>query len=156
MSLFVAAMMRTFCILRGTDSPTFRKSPSWSTRRSCPCISRSSSATSSRNSVPFAAASRSPRLSRASVNAPFTLPKSLLSKRLAVVHAQLNVRNAPFARLFDLRWISCATVSLPVPLGPVMSTRTTGSSHSAAFSAICRTSSMCGLTPISSRFPHLL
>ena len=55
------------------------------------------------------------------MNAPFSWPKSSLSRRVSASAAQCSLTNGAFARgLFS--WMACATSSLPVPLSPVMRT----------------------------------
>ena len=57
----------------------------------------------------------------ASVKAPFTWPKSSLSRSVSGIAAQLTATNGPVAALLR-SWSARATSSLPVPLSPVTST----------------------------------
>ena len=66
------------------------------------------------------ASSNLPGLSTlASVKAPFTWPKSSLSKRVSVM-APISTGSIFFPHLVDKRCISLANTSLPVPFSPVM------------------------------------
>ncbi len=70
---------------------------------------------------PLASRKRPVRSRRASVKAPFSWPKSSLSSSASGIAAQLIATNGPPCRLLR-RWMARATISLPVPLSPVMST----------------------------------
>ncbi len=78
--MLVAEMTRTLtCLVR--DEPTRSISPVSSTRSSLACWRMGTLPISSRKMVPLSASSKRPMRSvRASVNAPFTCPKSSLSK----------------------------------------------------------------------------
>ena len=87
-------------------------------RRSLACSSSGISPISSRNSVPrWAARNRPGCADVAPVKAPFSWPKSWLSNRCALTAAQLTVTSSP-VRLLS-RCSSAATLSLPVPVGPM-------------------------------------
>ena len=80
------------------------------------------SPTSSRKIVPPRASSKRPTRSRtAPVNAPFTCPKSSLSRRSAGRAPQFTATNGP-GLWSELEWSARAMTSLPVPLSPVMRT----------------------------------
>ena len=92
------------------------------TRSSLTCVEGDISEISSRKMVPPSAASKRPmRLATASVKAPFSWPKSSLSRRLPLSAAHSTATKGPFAR-GERAWSACATSSLPVPLGPSIST----------------------------------
>jgi len=79
-------------------------------------------AISSRKSVPPSAISKRPTRSvLASVNAPFTWPKSSLSKTPSERPPAFTVARGREERR-DTAWRARATVPLPVPFSPVMST----------------------------------
>ncbi len=113
----VVAMTRTSTrIVRGL--PTRSNSFSWRTRSSLAWRRVSISLTSSRSSVPPSAISNRPMLRRsAPVNAPFSCPKSSLSRSPAERAAQLTLRNG-FPCRGPRWWSSRAKSSLPVPLSP--------------------------------------
>ena len=80
------------------------------------------SPTSSRKIVPPSASTNLPICLRtAPVKEPFSWPKSSDSISSSGIAAQLTCTNGPAATR-DVRWISRATSSLPVPLSPRMST----------------------------------
>ena len=117
----VAAMKRT-SLVSVSFEPTREKVRSWRKRSSFTCTGIERSPISSRKSVPpFAASARPIRRSRASVNAPFSWPKSSDSTSASGSAAQLRTTNGRSLRC-DRLWIACATSSLPVPLSPRMST----------------------------------
>ena len=121
------------------------------TRRRSACTSMGISPISSRKSVPPSAWRKSPSVrSTAFVNAPLSCPKNRSSRRSFVTLAQLNGTNGILA-LGLLLWIWFATVSLPVPLSPRISTR--ARSHFAT--RLIRSCSVVitGLFPMSSRPP---
>ena len=81
------------------------------------------SATSSSSSVPPWARSSTPTLRGAACgSAPASTPNSSTSKRSGARMAQFSATKGPSARR-DCVWIMRATVSLPEPGAPVMSTR---------------------------------
>ncbi|MNR51223.1 hypothetical protein D3C85_1708660 [compost metagenome] len=57
----------------------------------------------------------------APVNAPLVWPNKMASNMLSGMAAQLMATKGPFARR-ELMWIYCASISLPVPVSPVIST----------------------------------
>ena len=78
--------------------------------------------TSSRKSVPLSACSMRPwREPTAPVNAPRTWPKSSASSSVSGMAPQLMATKR-CARRGLLWWMARATISLPVPVSPVMST----------------------------------
>ena len=80
------------------------------------------SAISSRKIVPPSATSKRPALAAtAPVKAPFTWPKSSLSRSASGIAPQLTARNGFVARSL-FRWMVRATSSFPVPLSPVIKT----------------------------------
>src|SRR2546421_212523 len=92
-SAFVAARTRTFT-RRVVEEPTRSRSPVSRTRRSFACKFKGTLAISSRNNVlPSASSNRPTRSTRASVNAPFTCPKSSLSKTPSESPAQVDLRS---------------------------------------------------------------
>src|SRR5258708_1162003 len=94
----------------------------WRAGRSLGWTGRGSSPISSRKMVPPCASWNLPWWSvRASVNAPFTWPKSSLSMRAGGMAAQLTRMNGALARVLR-SCRRCATTSLPLPVSPVMST----------------------------------
>ena len=100
---------------------------------------------SSKNTVPPSASSNFPGLVVvAPVKAPFTCPKSSLSKRFSGMAPQLIDMNG-FARRRDFLWIARATRPLPVPVSPLMRMVL---SQSATFSISSNISSMRELRPI--------
>lgn len=92
-----------------------------SARRSARCPCSLKSATSSRKSVPWCAISIFPffPVLAAPVNEFWSWPKSSASRRLSVSPAQFTAMYGLFARVLCL-WISCAVISLPTPVSPVM------------------------------------
>ena len=88
---------------------------------------------SSRNIVPpFASSKRPARSFMALVNAPFSWPKSSLSRSSSGIAPQLIGTKGRFLRAL-LKWIAFAISSFPVPLSPRISTVL---SVSATFSTI--------------------
>ena len=72
--------------------------------------------------MPPLASSKRPRFTPvAPVKAPFSWPKSSLSRIDSGRAAQLTATNG-FPARGDLAWMARATSSLPVPLSPTMST----------------------------------
>src|ERR1019366_5109305 len=61
------------------------------------------------------------RYELAPVNAPFSWPKSWLSIGFSGMVLQLMATNGPLCCALR-RWSACATISLPVPLSPRIST----------------------------------
>ena len=115
-------------------------------RRSLTCMSPGMSPISSRNSVPWSAASKRPRLARtAPVNEPASCPKISLSSSYRGIAAQLTATNGLAERALH-RCRSCATTSLPLPDGPVISTE---AFDFAARSIRARTARVGALSPIS-------
>ncbi len=106
----------------GRVPPTRSNSLCCRTRRSFACMGGASSPISSRKRVPSSAASSFPFLRpTAPVNAPFSCPKSSLSRRVSGMAAQLMaMKGRPERGLFW--WMARATNSLPVPLSPRMRT----------------------------------
>jgi hypothetical protein len=120
-SLCVAAIRRTstLCVRL---LPSLSNSCSCRTRSSFAWSSRGISPTSSRNRVPLSASSNRPVFwAIAPVNAPFSWPKSSLSRRPRGIAAQFSFTNAFSLRRPSL-WIARATSSLPVPVSPRIST----------------------------------
>ena len=143
-SLFVAAKTRTFTLM-ALSEPTRVISDSCRARSTLVCAARLISPISSRKSVPPSACSNLPARSlTAPVNEPFMCPKSSDSISSEGIAAQLTSTIGPFARA-ECSWIRCATTSLPVPLGPVMSTR---ASVGATLSIISRTRWIAADSPI--------
>ena len=123
------------------------------TRSSLTCVAMSISPISSRNSVPPEAISNRPlRSDSAPVKAPFSCPKSSLSRRVGERAAQLTATNGALARVLN-RCIAFATSSLPVPLGPVMRTV---ASVGAAARIISKTGCMASALPIMLSMPYFL
>src|SRR5439155_171940 len=79
----------------------------------------------------------------APVNAPFTWPKSSLSRRFSGKAAQFTDTKGPLARP-ERPWSTRATRPLPVPVSP---RNTTGTSASAMRSTSSRTSRIAALSP---------
>ena len=103
-------------------SPTLVMHRFWMARRSLAWDCIGILAISSRKSVPPSACSNLPAWSDfASVNAPFTWPKSSLSKSVSVM-APASTQTIGLSARPESLWISCARTSLPVPFSPVMST----------------------------------
>ena len=120
-SWLVAEMMRRSALLV-TTLPTGLYSPSCSRRSSLVCRCGLRSPISSRKSVPSWASSTRPFFSRqAPVKAPLTWPKSSLSSTSWGMAVQFTV-TIFLSRRWLCWWMARATSSLPVPLGPVMST----------------------------------
>ncbi len=85
-------------------------------------MSSGSSPTSSRNTVPPWADSKRPAFAPADpVNAPFSCPKSSLSRSEPESAAQLMRSKGACARPEPL-WMASAKTSLPVPVSPRTST----------------------------------
>ena len=102
--------------------PTRWNSLSWRTLRSLGCRSMGRSPISSRKSVPPFAASILPILFlSAPVKAPFSWPKSSLSRSSRGSAGQLTVIKGWLARGL-CEWMYLARTPLPVPLSPVRST----------------------------------
>ncbi len=119
----MAASTRT-STLRARSSPTGRTSPSCSTRSSLAWALGASSPTSSSRMVPPSASPNSPGRERmAPVKAPLAWPNSSASASSGERAAQLKRTNGRSARR-EASTIASATLSLPVPLSPVMSTVT--------------------------------
>src|SRR6478609_6268364 len=102
--------------------PSRTTSASCSTRSNLTCRPSDKSPISSRNRLPLCALSNQPRrLLAAPVKAPFSCPNSSLSTNCSAMAPQLTATNAR-----SRRWLSAckwrATISLPVPVSPVMST----------------------------------
>ncbi len=86
------------------------------------CVGAGISPISSSSSVPPSASSKQPmRRSAAPVNAPRSWPKISLSIKLSGIAEQLIATNGPPARGESLCTVR-ATISLPEPVSPVMST----------------------------------
>src|SRR5687768_5835549 len=121
-SRLVAAITRTFRCRPLPSAPTFWISPVSRNRSRRPCIRSVISPTSSRKAVPRCAVSSLPGLSRyAPVKLPLTCPNSSDSSRVSGSPAQLTGANTFWAR-GPREWTARATISLPDPLSPVMST----------------------------------
>ena len=119
--LLVAAITRT-STGTGLTPPSGSTTRSWSTRSSRTCMAGEMSPISSRKIVPPSASANRPGLSRlASVNAPALWPNSSLSSSVSGRAAQLTATKGFFLRGERL-WIARANSSLPVPLGPSIST----------------------------------
>ena len=146
----MADTIRTFtriCVLE----PTRVISPDSSTRRSLICVAIGMSPTSSRKSVPPLAYSNLPTRSlEASVKAPFTWPKSSLSRMFSESAAQLRAtKGLLFRGLFW--WMAWATSSLPVPVSPCTSTV---ASVGAIRLSRSMSPSICGLEPTTPSKPN--
>ena len=117
----MAATTRTSTLMvRG--SPMRSNSRSCSTRSIFICSDEGMVPTSSRNSVPLSACSMRPcREPTAPVKAPRTWPKSSASSSVSGIALQLMATNRCWRRGL-LWWMARATISLPVPVSPVMST----------------------------------
>ena len=103
-------------------APTGRTSFSCKARSSLACRSIGNSPISSKKTVPPSPAESSPSFERlAPVNAPFTWPKSSLSIRVGTSVPQSTAMKG-LAAFGPLSWIARATISLPVPLSPRIST----------------------------------
>ena len=114
--------MNLTSLLSVSLEPTRENVRSWRNLSSFTCTGIVRSPISSRNSVPPSAASARPmRRSRASVNAPFSCPKSSDSTSASGSAAQLRTTNGRSLRC-ESPCIACATSSLPVPLSPRIST----------------------------------
>ncbi len=95
---------------------------SWSALKSFGCRLSGNSPISSRKMEPPFAVSNNPiRLEVAPVNAPFSCPKSSLSKRFSGMVAQFSSTNGRSFRSLR-RWMSLAMSSLPVPVSPWINT----------------------------------
>ena len=95
--------------------------------------------------MPPSASSQTPRLKLlASVNAPFSWPKSSLSSRLCGIVAQLTSSSGRERRV-DSAWMCRASTFLPEPLSPV--TRIVATSERATCSATPSTSRKTGDSP---------
>ncbi len=107
---------------RVLEEPTRSNSPVSRTRRSLGWRFKGTFAISSRKSVPPSAISKRPTRSVfASVKAPFTWPNSSLSKTPSERPPALTVARGRLARS-ETACRARATVPLPVPFSPVMST----------------------------------
>ena len=120
--------------------------PSGTTSRSCNTRSNFAwsptgiSAISSSRIVPLFAARKKPSPpDDAPVNAPFWCPNSIASSMLSGSAAQLIATNGPFLR-GELLWIARASTSLPVPVGPLMSTVISASATRSASASKARLS----------------
>src|ERR1019366_3848426 len=113
-------------------------------RSSLACVNSGISPISSNSSVPCCATSKHPaRRSLAPVNDPFSCPNSSLSISVSGSAAQLMATNGPCRRGLSACSVR-ATISLPVPLSPVIST------HALLGPACCRSakiSCMRGAVP---------
>ena len=140
---FVAARMRTFTRISFCP-PTRWNSCCSSTRRSFVCVWGGISPISSRKIVPPWASSNSPlRESIAPVNAPFSWPKSSLSRSVSERAATLTGIKDLWRRR-DSACIPRATSSLPVPDSPVTSTV---ASTGAIWTTRSSTSSIASVSP---------
>ena len=90
---------------------------------------------------PSAASKRPSRDLDAPVYAPASAPNNSLSSRSAGSAPALTRTNGPLFAA-ELAWMISARISLPAPLGPVMST---GTSARATCVAICTTACMAAL-----------
>ena len=118
----LVAKRKRILTLRSFFSPILRNEPVSNTRKSEACTSRGSSPISSKKSVlPWAKESRPSREASAPVKAPFRWPKSSLRASSFCKEAQffttmrLTDRGEPW-------WMALATISLPTPDSPVIST----------------------------------
>ena len=117
-SALVAETIRT-SILMLFVAPRRVISRSWIARRSFGCKFIGISPISSRNSVPPSASSNCPFfIAEASVNAPFSKPKSSLSIKFSGIAAMFIAINGPSLR-GEFLWINLAKSSLPTPLSPI-------------------------------------
>ncbi len=97
--------------------------------QACPAVRAECRRSRSRKSVPPWASSSLPGLSRsAAVKAPRTWPKSSLSIMSGVTEPHLKWMSGLRRRSLSA-WIAEATIALPVPLSPVMSTLAFGARH---------------------------
>jgi len=117
----VAAITRTSTSTSSVP-PTRRKTRSCRTRKSLTWIAGLVSPISSRKTVPLSATSNRPALAAtAPVKAPFTWPKSSLSRSVSGIAPQLMAMNGFAVRSLFL-WMVRATSSFPVPLAPMINT----------------------------------
>ena len=86
------------------------------------------------------------RVAVAPVKAPRTCPKSSLSSKFSGMAPQLMATNGPLLRALR-RWISSASISLPVPVSPPIKTEI---SVAATLSMRRKTSRIPGQAPIRS------
>ena len=136
----------------GVSPPTRSICRSSKVRRIFTCTEASISLISSRKSEPPSAFSKRPmRRSIAPVNAPFSWPKSSLSRMFCESAAQCTATNGPFDR-GPSWWIALATSSLPVPLSPWISTV---AREPATWRMVSKTSCMAGERPIMFSSPYL-
>ncbi len=147
--MLVAQMSRMFTGM-ALLPPTRTMLLLWITRSSFACRCSGMLPISSRNSVPPSACSNLPAWSVwASVKAPFTWPKSSLSKSVSVMApASTATIGFPLRRLWA--WISRASMSLPVPFSPVMRTV---ASVGAILSTVFRMAAMGLEAPQNMRLP---
>ena len=107
-----------------SEPPTMRNAPSSSTRSRSPCPFGDRSPISSRNSVPPSASWKRPGLvAMAPVKAPLTWPNSSASSNCSASAAQFTEMKGRSRRAL-CAWMERATISLPVPLSPSISTVT--------------------------------
>ena len=129
----------------GLVPPTGSMTRSCKTRSSLTCNSSGKSPISSRKIEPLCASSKRPTRSvTAPVNAPLRWPKSSLSIKSLGMAAQLIGTKLAFARC-DKSWSERATISLPVPLSPVISTVELDAATTGSRSRMAR---MASLSPI--------
>ena len=121
MSRLVAAITRTSTLWLRSE-PSGSNSRSCSTRSSLDCSAGAIVPISSRKIVPPSASANLPFLFvSAPVNAPRTWPNSSDSSRFSGIAAQFTFTSG-ISRCALWKWIARATISLPVPVSPVMST----------------------------------
>ena len=117
----MAAITRTSTVCV-RSAPSGSNSRSCSTRSSFDCTAGLSVPISSRKIEPPSASANLPRLvAVAPVKAPRTWPKSSDSSSVSGIAAQFTLMSG-ISRCALWWWISRATISLPVPVSPVMST----------------------------------
>ena len=133
----MAAMMRTSTV-RVVRLPTRWISPVSSARSNLTWVSSGSSPTSSRKMVEPSASSKRPIWrSKAPVKAPFSWPNSTDSTRFSGIAPQLTVWSC-FLPRGEAAWIAWATISLPEPLSPSISTETRARAALAAIASAVR------------------